>query len=118
MREWKITCDHCGIEIIGNPFTAWIERVGREQDAPVMDGETVTLDLCEKCVDELQSWKMMHTSGDISRAIRHTSKEMSETDLFDNVPEWDDAPDQGAEHVTKPTETPPPETEENKSVKE
>lgn len=42
MREWKITCDHCGIEIIGNPFTAVIERVGREQDASVMDGETVT----------------------------------------------------------------------------
>lgn len=76
MREWKITCDHCGIEIIGNPFTAVIERVGREQDASVMDGETVTLDLCEKCVDELQSWKMIHTSGDISRTIRHTSKEI------------------------------------------
>ena len=117
MREWKITCDHCGIEIIGNPFTAVIERVGREQDASVMDGETVTLDLCEKCVDELQSWKMIHTSGDISRTIRHTSKEMSETDLFDNVPEWDDAPDQGAEPVTKPTETPPPKPKKMKASK-
>ena len=117
MREWKITCDHCGIEIKGNPFTAWIERVGREEDAPVMDGETVTLDLCETCVDELQSWKMIHTSGDISRTIRHTSKEMSETDLFDNVPEWDDAPDQGAEPVTKSTETPPPKPKKTKVSK-
>lgn len=107
MREWKITCDHCGIEIKGNPFTACIEQVGREEDAPVLEGEPIILDLCKTCVDELRSWKMIHTSADISRAIRHTSKEMSETDPFDNVPEWDDAPDQGEEHVTEPTETPP-----------
>lgn len=108
MREWKITCDHCGIEIKGDPFTAVIERGGREEDAPVIDGETIILDLCEKCVDELQSWKMIHTSADISRIIRHTSEEMTETtNPFDNVPEWDDAPDQGPEHATEPTETPP-----------
>lgn len=118
MREWKITCDHCGIEIKGNPFTAVIERVGREEDAPVIDGETIILDLCEKCVDELQSWKMIHTSADISRTIRHTSEEVTETtDPFDNVPEWDDAPDQGAEHGTEPT-APQKKTEENESIKE
>lgn len=62
MRESKIICDHCGIEISGNPFTAWIERVGREEDAPVIDGETRTLDLCEACVDELSSQKSGHDS--------------------------------------------------------
>ena len=70
MREWKIICDQCGAEIKGNPFTAWIERVGREEDAPVIDGETIILDLCEACVDELQSWKMVHANADISQNIQ------------------------------------------------
>ena len=45
MREWKIICDHCGVEITGNPFAVTLERVGREEDAPVI-GETYRLDLC------------------------------------------------------------------------
>lgn len=34
MREWKIICDHCGVEITGNPFAVTLERVGREEDIP------------------------------------------------------------------------------------
>lgn len=36
MREWKITCDHCGVEISGNPFQSVIEHVGRETDGHVL----------------------------------------------------------------------------------
>lgn len=61
MREWKIICDKCGVEITGNPFAVTLERVGREEDAPII-GETYELDLCENCVDELQSWKAVHAS--------------------------------------------------------
>ena len=65
MREQRITCDRCGAEITGNPFTACIERVGREADAPVITGETFVLDLCEKCADELHSWKAVHASASV-----------------------------------------------------
>lgn len=34
MREWKIICDKCGVEITGNPFAVMLERVGREENAP------------------------------------------------------------------------------------
>ena len=54
MREWKIICDHCGVEITGNPFAVTLERVGREEDAPVI-GETYRLDLCKKCADNTGS---------------------------------------------------------------
>ena len=76
MREWKISCDHCGIEIKENPFTACIERVGREEDAHVVDGKTIILDLCERCVDELLSWKMVHASASVSQQIQ--SKDLKE----------------------------------------
>ena len=63
MREWKIICDHCGVEISGNPFQSVNERVGREQDAPVIDPEeSFILDLCEACADELRSWKLIRTN--------------------------------------------------------
>lgn len=63
MREWKIICDHCGVEISGNPFQSVIEHVGRETDAPVINQkETFTLDLCEACVDELRSWKLAYVN--------------------------------------------------------
>ena len=66
MREWKIICDHCGVEISGNPFQSVIEHVGRETDAPVINQkETFTLDLCEACVDELRSWKMVRANTGI-----------------------------------------------------
>lgn len=66
MREWKITCDHCGVEISGNPFQSVIERVGREEDvSPINQEETFTLDLCEACADELRSWKMVRTNTGI-----------------------------------------------------
>lgn len=66
MREWRITCDHCGVEISGNPFAVSIERVGREEDASTINQEEAfVLDLCEACVDELRSWKMVRTNTGI-----------------------------------------------------
>lgn len=58
MREWKITCDYCGVEISGNPFVAQIEHVDRESGEQLINREEIfTLDLCEDCTDELRSWK-------------------------------------------------------------
>lgn len=66
MREWKIICDHCGVEITGNPFAVTLERVGREEDASTINQEEAfVLDLCEACVDELRSWKMVRTNTGI-----------------------------------------------------
>lgn len=71
MREWKIICDHCGVEITGNPFAVTLERVGREEDAPVI-GETYRLDLCKKCADKLRSWKAVHASAGVGSGAENT----------------------------------------------
>lgn len=101
MREWKIICDKCGVEITGNPFTAWIERVGREEDAPVIDGETITLDLCKSCVDELRSWKMVHASAGVIPEQKTPNPE--EKEISEELPErQEDAPEE-----KQPEELPP-----------
>lgn len=62
MREWRILCDCCGVEISGNPFTACFERVSREDETLPIEGETFSLDLCESCVDVIRSWKMVRAN--------------------------------------------------------
>ena len=93
MREWKIICDHCGVEISGNPFQSVIEHVGRETDAPVINQkETFTLDLCEACVDELRSWKLAHVNTGVlpEKEDKPDPAELAEqivNELFKDAPE-------------------------------
>lgn len=92
MREWRITCDHCGVEISGNPFAVSIERVGREEDASTINQEEAfVLDLCEACVDELRSWKMVRTNTGILPVLiigrSGTGKSTSLRNCVDN-PDW------------------------------
>ena len=84
MREWKIICDKCGVEITGNPFAVKLERVGREEDAPII-GETYELDLCENCVDELQSWKAVHVS--VGVVPEQKTPDPGERENFGELPE-------------------------------
>lgn len=84
MREWKIICDHCGVEIIGNPFVMTLERVGREEDAPVI-GETYKSDLCEKCAVKLRSWKAVHASTGVDPERK--TPDPGEKEIFEGPPE-------------------------------
>lgn len=107
MREWKITCDHCGVEISGNPFQSVIEHVGRETDAPVINQkETFTLDLCEACVDELRSWKLAHVNtgvlpGKEDKPDPADRAEQIVNELFKDAPE-------SADPEEDPGDTAPP----------
>lgn len=87
MREWKIICDECGVEITGNPFAVTLERVGREVDAPVI-GETYNLDLCEKCADKLRSWKAVHAS--VGVVSERKAPDPGEKEIFEGLPEWEE----------------------------
>lgn len=107
MREWKITCDHCGVEISGNPFAVSIERVGREEDASTINQEEAfVLDLCEVCVDELRSWKLAHVNTgvlpekeDKPDPVDHAEQIVNE--LFKDAPE-------SADPEEAPGDTAPP----------
>jgi len=107
MREWKITCDHCGVEISGNPFQSVIEHVGRETDAPVINQkETFTLDLCEACVDELRSWKLAHVNTGVlpEKEDKPDPAELAEqivNELFKDAPESAD-PEEAPEDTAPP----------------
>ena len=87
MREWKIICDHCGVEITGNPFAVTLERVGREEDAPVI-GETYRLDLGKKCADKLRSWKAVHASAGV--VPERKTPDPGEKEIFEGLPEWEE----------------------------
>lgn len=100
MREWRITCDHCGVEITGNPFAVTLERVGREEDAPII-GETYKLDLCENCVDKLRSWKAVHASAGV--VPERKTPDLGEKEIFEGLPEWEEDL-----HEEKQTEELPP----------
>lgn len=101
MREWKIICDKCGVEITGNPFAVMLERVGREEDAPVI-GETYELDLCESCADELRSWKMVHESTGV--VPEQSTPDPEEKEISEELPEREeDAPEE-----KQAEELPPP----------
>ena len=92
MREWKIICDKCGVEITGNPFAVMLERVGREENAPVI-GETYELDLCESCADELRSWKMVHANAGVIPEQKTPDPE--EKEISEELPErQEDAPEE------------------------
>lgn len=107
MREWKIICDHCGVEISGNPFQSVIEHVGRETDAPVINQkETFTLDLCEACVDELRSWKMVRANTGIlsekeDKPDPADHAEQIVNELFKDAPESAD-PEEAPEDTAPP----------------
>ena len=102
MREWKIICDKCGVEITGNPFAVMLERVGREENAPVI-GEIYELDLCESCADELRSWKMVHASAGI--VPEQSMPDPEEKENHEELPErQEDAPEE-----KQTEELPPPE---------
>lgn len=107
MREWKIICDHCGVEISGNPFQSVIEHVGRETDAPVINQkETFTLDLCEACVDELRSWKLAHVNTGVlpEKEDKPDPAELAEqivNELFKDAPESAD-PEEAPEDTAPP----------------
>ena len=100
MREWKIICDHCGVEITGNPFAVTLERVGREEDAPVI-GETYRLDLCKKCADKLRSWKAVHAS--VGVVPERKTPDPGEKEIFEGLP---DRQEDIRKHI-QPEELPP-----------
>ncbi len=104
MREWKIICDKCGVEITGNPFAVTLERVGREEDAPII-GETYELDLCENCVDELQSWKAVHAS--VGVVPEQKTPDPGEKKIFEGPPEREeDIPEEKQTEELPPPKAP------------
>ena len=109
MREWKITCDHCGVEISGNPFQSVIERVGREEDAPTINQEEAfVLDLCEACADELRSWKMVRANTGIlsEKEDKPDPAELAEqivNELHGDIPDTKEAgPEETSEDAAPP----------------
>ena len=104
MREWKIVCDKCGVEITGNPFAVMLERVGREENAPVI-GETYELDLCESCADELRSWKMVHESTGV--VPEQSTPDLEEKEISEELPEREeDAPEEKQTEELPPPKAP------------
>ena len=104
MREWKIICDKCGVEITGNPFVVTLEHVGREEDAPVI-GETYKLDLCEKCADKLRSWKAVHASAGV--VPERKTPDPGEKEIFEELSEGEeDIPEEKQIEELPPLEVP------------
>lgn len=90
-----------------NPFAVSIERVGREEDASTINQEEAfVLDLCEACVDELRSWKMVRTNTGIlpEKEDKPDPAELAEqivNELFKDAPESAD-PEEAPEDTAPP----------------